>query len=56
LQLTILRRLEFKAIHPSVTLDRWPSGDRDTWIVFITRNIPEVAIRKLFDAALAMRG
>jgi G3E family GTPase len=43
-------------MHPSVTLDRWPSDDRDTRIVFITRNIPEVAIRKLFDAALAMRG
>jgi G3E family GTPase len=43
-------------MHPSVTLDRWPSDDRDTRIVFITRNIPEVATRKLFDAALAMGG
>ncbi|MDB5967539.1 MAG: hypothetical protein JWQ72_4039 [Polaromonas sp.] len=36
--------------HPPVTLDRWPSADTDTRLVFITRGIPERVIRGLFDA------
>ncbi|WP_418316531.1 CobW family GTP-binding protein [Piscinibacter sakaiensis] len=42
-------------MHPPVTLDRWPSDDTDTRIVFITRGIAETAIRGLFDAVTAMR-
>jgi G3E family GTPase len=42
-------------MHPSITLDRWPSDDTGTRLVFITRNIPETAIRNLFDAVHAMR-
>jgi G3E family GTPase len=41
-------------MHPPVTLDRWPSGDVRTRLVFITRNIPEAAIRGMFDAVAAM--
>jgi G3E family GTPase len=42
-------------MHPPVTLDQWPSADRQTRLVFITRDIPEQAIRGLFDAVGAMR-
>jgi G3E family GTPase len=43
-------------MHPPVTLEQWPSDDRQTRLVFITRNIDERAIRGLFDAIGAMRG
>lgn len=43
-------------MHPPVTLDRWPSEDTQTRLVFITRNIKEAAIRGLFDAVGALRG
>ena len=43
-------------MHPAVTLDRWPSEDRQTRLVFITRRIEEKAIRALFDAVGAIRG
>jgi G3E family GTPase len=43
-------------MHPAVTLDRWPSEDRRTRLVFITRRIEEQAIRALFDAVGAIRG
>jgi len=36
--------------HPPVTLDRWPSEDRGTRIVFITRNIDAGKIKALFQA------
>jgi G3E family GTPase len=42
-------------MHPPVTLDRWPSADTQTRMVFITRNIKEAAIRGLFDAVGAIR-
>jgi G3E family GTPase len=42
-------------MHPPVTLDQWPSADRQTRLVFITRDIPEQAIRGMFDAVNAMR-
>jgi G3E family GTPase len=36
--------------HPTARLERWPDGDRRTRIVFITRDLPERAVRELFDA------
>jgi G3E family GTPase len=36
--------------HPAVPLDRWPSEDRASRLVFITRRIDEQAIRALFLA------
>ena len=42
-------------MHPPVTLDRWPSDDQETRLVFITRNIRGEVIRALFDAVGAMR-
>jgi G3E family GTPase len=42
-------------MHPPVTLDRWPSDDRQTRLVFIARNLKESAIRAMFDAVRAMR-
>ena len=36
--------------HPPVTLDRWPSEDRSTRIVFITRNIEADKLKALFQA------
>ena len=41
-------------VHPPVTLDRWPSADTGTRLVFITRNISETAIRGLFQAVGAV--
>jgi G3E family GTPase len=35
-------------IHPPVALDSWPSGDRRTRIVFITRDMDEAVLRELF--------
>lgn len=37
--------------HPPVTLDRWPSQDTDSRLVFILRNIPIAHVRGLFEAA-----
>ncbi|MEY3379446.1 MAG: hypothetical protein RL468_44 [Pseudomonadota bacterium] len=36
--------------HPPIKLDRWPSADTGSRLVFITRNIPARVIRDLFDA------
>src|SRR5690348_3704346 len=36
--------------HPPARLERWPDDDRRTRIVFITRDLPERAVRELFDA------
>ena len=36
--------------HPPVSLDRWPSADTGTHLVFITRNITPESIRGLFTA------
>lgn len=41
-------------MHPPVTLDRWPSDDHQTRMVFITRNIRPETIRALFDAVGAI--
>ena len=40
--------------HPPVTLDRWPSDDTGSRLVFITRNIEASVIRNLLDAVGAM--
>jgi G3E family GTPase len=37
--------------HPAVTLARWPSEDRSTRLVFITRNIDQPTVEALFRAA-----
>jgi G3E family GTPase len=36
--------------HPPVTLDRWPSDDHQTRLVFITRRIEAATIRNLMNA------
>ena len=41
-------------MHPPVELQAWPNSDRTTRIVFITRNIPEQAVRDLFAAVRAL--
>ena len=35
--------------HPPIELDRWPSDDRDSRLVVITRHIEADVIRRLFD-------
>ena len=42
--------------HLPVELDRWPSADIDTRLVFITRNISTEVIRGLFTAVGAVAG
>lgn len=39
-------------MHPTVTLERWPSDDRDTRLVFITRGIAPAQVRRLFEAVV----
>ena len=44
--------------HPAVILEEWPTGDRRSRIVFITRNIDESVIRDtlgMFTDAKAQR-
>jgi len=41
-------------MHPPVELQAWPDEDQSTRIVFITRDIPEPAVRDLFAAARAL--
>ena len=36
--------------HPPVTLTGWPDGDRRTRLVFITYDLAEGFVRRLFDA------
>ncbi|MEM7025615.1 MAG: GTP-binding protein, partial [Pseudomonadota bacterium] len=36
--------------HPPAVLDAWPSDDRDTRLVFITRDLPKSEIERLLDA------
>jgi len=40
--------------HPPVELDAWPDADHASRLVFITRNIPEAAVRNLFAAVRAL--
>jgi G3E family GTPase len=39
--------------HDPVHLDQWPSDDRDTRLVFITKNLEAQTIRNLMDAVVA---
>ena len=41
--------------HPPVTLDRWPSADTGSRIVFITRHIEAPVLRALFSAVGALQ-
>jgi G3E family GTPase len=41
-------------MHPAVKLDKWPSDDRRSRLVFITRRIEEQTIRALFEAVGAI--
>ncbi|WP_144632092.1 CobW family GTP-binding protein [Bordetella genomosp. 13] len=43
-------------MHPPVTLDRWPSEDRRSRLVFIARNLPAGRIRGVFEAVVGVRG
>ncbi|TXL70503.1 GTP-binding protein [Vineibacter terrae] len=36
--------------HPPAVLEKWPDDDRRTRIVFITRDLPEATIRKVFSS------
>ena len=40
--------------HPPVTLDRWPSEDTQSRIVFIARQLEPAAVRSLFETARAL--
>jgi G3E family GTPase len=40
--------------HPPVELDAWPDGDRQSRVVFITRNVSENQVRDLFAAVRAL--
>ncbi len=40
--------------HPPVELDAWPDGDRQSRIVFITKNISEQQVRDLMKAVRAL--
>ena len=42
--------------HPPLKLDRWPSDDTGTRLVFITRNIDVATIQALFSAVGALHG
>jgi len=36
--------------HPPTTLEDWPDDDRRTRMVFITKDLPEGFVRKMFEA------
>jgi G3E family GTPase len=40
--------------HPPVALDRWPSANLETRLIFITRNLSADSIRQLFEAVGAV--
>ncbi len=40
--------------HPTVRLEHWPDDDHRTRLVFITRDLPERAVRELFEAFLGV--
>ncbi|BBE73102.1 CobW family GTP-binding protein [Oharaeibacter diazotrophicus] len=39
-----------EVLHPPARLERWPDGDRRTRLVFVTRDLPEAFVRRMFDA------
>ena len=42
--------------HPTARLDHWPDDDHRTRLVFITRDLPERTVRKLFEAFFGVAG
>lgn len=40
--------------HPPVELAEWPNGERDSRVVFITRNVSEKSVRDLLEAVRAL--
>jgi G3E family GTPase len=40
--------------HPPIELESWPDNNRNSRVVFITRNIPERQVRDLFTAVQAL--
>jgi G3E family GTPase len=40
--------------HPPVELETWPDQNRDSRMVFITRNVSESDVRALFAAVQAL--
>jgi G3E family GTPase len=40
--------------HPPMELEFWPDQDRNSRVVFITRNVPERQVRDLFAAVQAL--
>ncbi len=40
--------------HPPVELEKWPDENRQSRVVFITRNISERQVRDLFAAIRAL--
>jgi len=40
--------------HPPVELTAWPDDNRQSRVVFITRNISEAQVRELFEAVRAL--
>jgi G3E family GTPase len=54
------RPLVFHAVqhvmHPPVTLERWPSEDRDTRLVFIVRDLDKAQIQNSLDALTRAHG
>ena len=42
--------------HPPARLERWPDDDHRTRLVFITKDLPERAVRELFDAFMNRPG
>ena len=42
--------------HPPLHLDRWPSGDHGSRLVFIVRGIEVATIEALFSAVGALHG
>lgn len=45
-----------KVFHPPATLPDWPSPDRRTRLVMITRDLSETFVKKLFDAFVGHTG
>ena len=41
--------------HPPVELESWPDGNRQSRVVFITRDISERQVRGLFEAVRGLQ-
>jgi G3E family GTPase len=40
-------------VHEPIVLDRWPSADRSSRLVFVTRDLPQRVVEELWDAVSA---